>query len=115
AESVGYKPKTFAELVELLENGPSEELWTSAPAPPEGLYLHHVRYPEEALRAAPDTPSRGEGPTVADDEGPDVSSIGGADAATDRRRSRRSRSDYATSRTAEGASDAPGDAFSKES
>ncbi|MDX1566722.1 MAG: tRNA pseudouridine synthase A [Longimicrobiales bacterium] len=97
AVASGRRP--LAELETLLEEGPSDELWTSPPAPPEGLYLHHVGYPEEALRPRP--------------EG--AASTETLDDVTTPRSSRRSRTDYATSRTAEGASNAPGDAISKES
>lgn len=53
AVATGRRP--LSELEALLEGGPTDELWTSPPAPAEGLFLHRVEYPEEALRSAPRT------------------------------------------------------------
>lgn len=39
--------RPLAELVALLDD-PETERWTSPPAPPEGLFLHRVDYPEAA-------------------------------------------------------------------
>ncbi len=37
------------ELDALLDD-PDTDLWTSPPAPPQGLYLHHIEYPDASLR-----------------------------------------------------------------
>lgn len=87
AVASGRRP--FSEFERLLEEGPSDDVWTSAPAPPEGLYLHHVGYPAECL-ADPEEHGTTEGPGS-------------------------NQSDYATSRAAGGPDRAAGDIFSKES
>lgn len=42
----GRRP--LSDLESLLEEGPTDENWTSRPAPANGLFLHRVEYPEEA-------------------------------------------------------------------
>ena len=53
AVASGRRP--LGEMETLLEEGPSDEIWTSAPAPAEGLFLHRVDYPAEALTAVSDS------------------------------------------------------------
>jgi len=49
--AVGWGRRPPEELEALLEGGPTDELWTSAPAPASGLFLHRVEYPEGTTRS----------------------------------------------------------------
>ena len=47
AVAAGRRP--LSEMRALLDEGPTDENWTSRPAPARGLFLHRVDYPAEAL------------------------------------------------------------------
>lgn len=97
---VGSGKRPPDEFIALLEEGPTEDLWTSPPAPAEGLYLHRVEYRKEALRPPHGASSEASGPDAPSREG---------------LKTRPSTSDTTTSGLAAGADTSPGDILSKES
>ena len=97
--AVGWGKRSPDEFTALLEGGPTDDLWTSPPAPAEGLFLHRVEYPEDALDAGnSDSDAR----SAADAGSPEGLKT---DPST---------SETTTSGLAAGAETAPGDILSKE-
>lgn len=114
AVASGRRP--LEEFVSLLEDGPTEDLWTSAPAPPEGLYLHRVAYPEACVRSPeegagfPEPPESRPGDPVSPDDDSNRSAW-----SEEGLNSRPSTPDTTTSGFAAGADGSSGDPLPKES
>lgn len=98
--AVGTGKRTVEEFTTLLETGPTEDLWTSPPAPAEGLFLHRVEYRDDALRSVNSSAGRGSDSDAESREG---------------LKTRPSTSETTTSGFAGRADDGPGDILPKES
>jgi len=55
--------RALLDMTGLLENAP--DLTTSPPAPPEGLFLSHVEYPDHVLLGPDEIPSQTRSPATA--------------------------------------------------